>query len=94
MKSCKTCRWLDVSPDKRGRRIVRQAVSYECNFPIAPLPPLPESAFFKDRWPPARSWMEGQDGRSCATWEPLSNASDAAETEIGRRDLARDVAED
>lgn len=74
MKSCKTCKWLDVKADSRGRRIVRHMSSYECLFPIAPLPPLPESAFFRDRWPPSLSWMEGQDGVTCATWEAYAKA--------------------
>lgn len=73
MKSCKTCRFLGVHPDARGRIVVRAGYAYEC-LVVVPEPALPDSVknAYEYRWPPAKSYMSGGDGTECATWEKRS----------------------
>lgn len=40
--SCKTCKWLEVEPNKAGKRVVRKDKAYQCGVPI-PRPRLPTS---------------------------------------------------
>lgn len=40
--TCKTCKWLDVPPDKRGRIVVRDT-GYRCIVPLPEMPALPDS---------------------------------------------------
>jgi len=69
-RSCKSCRFLRVHPDARGRITVRADRVYECLVQV-PQPALPDSMTraFGYRWPPAKSYMRGDDGRECPTWE-------------------------
>ena len=71
-KSCKTCRYLRVKPDKLGRRMVRKTEVYPCDAPL-PTPKLPDSIkqTWQFKWPPARRSMRGVDGSECETWEAL-----------------------
>jgi hypothetical protein len=39
--TCKTCKWLDVPADKRGRIVVRDT-AYKCIVPMPVLPALPD----------------------------------------------------
>lgn len=69
-KSCKTCKFLAVAPDARGRIVVRATRVYQCAY-IVPMPPLPKSitSAYGFRWPPHRSYMTGDSGVLCPTWE-------------------------
>lgn len=40
--TCKTCKWLDVPPDKRGRIVVRDT-GYRRIVPLPEMPALPDS---------------------------------------------------
>ena len=70
VRSCKSCRFLGVHPDARGRINVRARNVYECLVQV-PEPVLPESMTraYGFRWPPAKSYMTGDSGRECPTWE-------------------------
>ena len=76
MKSCKTCRFLAVHPDARGRIVVRQKNAYEC-LAIVPQPDLPDSITkaYGFRWPPSKTYMTGDRGTECPTWELRSLVS-------------------
>jgi hypothetical protein len=69
-KSCKSCRFLGVHADARGRITVRAQSAYEC-LVLVPQPALPASMTqaYGFRWPPAKSYMTGDSGRECPTWE-------------------------
>ena len=70
-QSCKTCKWLNVKPDAVGRIVVRKGNAYQCVVEV-PLPsPLPDSIKknWPFRWPSARSYMVGHEGKTCPTWE-------------------------
>ena len=72
--NCKTCKWLEVEPDKRGRRVVRKQNAYPCVAPEPEKPKLPASAEVGYRsfvWPPHRSFMCGDMGEDCLCWEPV-----------------------
>lgn len=54
---CGTCKWLRVTPDKDGRRVVRKANAYLCTF--EPMwPPLPDHIWY----------MEPMQGTECPVW--------------------------
>ena len=70
--TCRTCKFLDVLPDKDGKRRVRQNNAYRC------LVPLPEVA-----WPdsvleaygshlPTKTFMSPDRGKNCQTHEERS----------------------
>lgn len=73
-KCCRNCRFLDVKPDKLGRRIVRRQETYDCLVPLAPPPPLPASlpqstfATYRDG---AKWGMNPDEGETCPLFEPL-----------------------
>lgn len=72
MKCCKTCRFLDVPLDKAGRRMVRSNHGYGC---LWKLPKnhfvLPDSITQAPsyRLGRLRTFMEGDEGTTCPTWE-------------------------
>jgi hypothetical protein len=70
-QSCRTCRFLNVTSDAKGRRIPRKDRAYDCVAPIAPLPPLPDSVTIPRHWPPIRCWMAPDEGATCPLWEAL-----------------------
>lgn len=69
-RCCKSCRFLAVHPDARGRIVVRADRSYECIVTI-PMQLLPDSVTkaYGFRWPMARTYMSGESGTLCPTWE-------------------------
>ena len=71
-KSCKTCKYLRVKPDKLGRRVVRKNESYLCDAPLPTLK-IPDSIrlSWQFKWPPDRRYMQGVEGNECDTWEAL-----------------------
>lgn len=71
--SCKKCKHLAVGQNANGRRVVYARNAYGCVAPCPELPPLPDSITCLSgfRWPPARSYMSGDDGKGCPLFEPL-----------------------
>ena len=73
MKCCKTCKWMEVKPDKIGRRVVRKDRAYRCIY-VVPRFKLPDSITKQYRWEKpfqqrGRSHMAGDMGTDCPTWE-------------------------
>lgn len=70
MKSCKTCKWLDVEPDSIGRIVVRNKNSYQCTVEI-PKPPLPDCVlnYYHFKWPPYRVYVNSKNGENCQLFE-------------------------
>jgi len=74
---CGTCKWLDVPPDKAGRRIPRKTHVYRCLWPL-PKRVLPDSILraYGYNPTPSRSHMTPADGQTRATWEPRQDDHD------------------
>ena len=71
-QSCRTCKFLDVRPDKAGRLIARKGFTYRCVC-VPPEPAVPDSwkqAGVHWAWPPWASRMEPDDGENCQTYQP------------------------
>ncbi len=70
---CGKCRFLDVKPDKLGRRIVRALASYRCLAPVPEMPALPDSVTQSYGYTPMTSRqktiMESVEGKTCPTFE-------------------------
>lgn len=71
--TCKTCKWLNVPPDKRGRIVVRDT-GYRCAAPIPERPALPvcitRSYSFRE-WPATGdAWTSPKLGADCPLHEP------------------------
>jgi hypothetical protein len=62
--ACKTCKFLDVPPDRIGRIRPQKRYSYRCVAEI-PAPVLPDSVTKAHgfKWPPERTWMAIEQGR-------------------------------
>ena len=70
--TCKACKWYGVRPDARGRFVVRRGSVWPCKAP-EPEPPCLPSSVLKAvdwRWPPRRSYMQGDEGSDCPAFEP------------------------
>lgn len=69
--TCKTCKFLDVRPDKSGRRGVRKGFTYRCLWEMPELV-LADSITRYVSFPPnfPRSHMGGEDGVNCPVQEP------------------------
>jgi hypothetical protein len=65
--TCRTCKFLDVLPDSRGRIIPRANKGYRCLYPIPADHALPASVtiYFRFQWPPTKSSMAPDDGEGC-----------------------------
>jgi hypothetical protein len=63
-QTCKTCKWLDVAPDRAGRRVVRRGYMYRCKFPLPDLSsvlPLSLTGSVSFRFSDnQKSWVEGE----------------------------------
>ncbi len=69
--SCRSCKWLDVKPDKAGRRRIYRDNAYVCTVPISQ-PILPTSVLENRdfQWPPQRTYMFASImDRVCLLWE-------------------------
>jgi len=73
--TCRTCKWLDVHPDKDGRVRIRK-LYYECLAPVPECPPLPYCITLSHygqwtnfRWPPYRSRVMPDRGAGCPLWQ-------------------------
>jgi hypothetical protein len=68
-RRCGTCKWLRVTPDKAGRRVVRKENSYLCLFEVK-WPALPDSITRSYSFRLPTGWyMCGDQGTECPTWE-------------------------
>lgn len=69
--TCKTCKYLDVPLDHRGRRVVYTSRVYQCVAPVvAPVAPVSITKYHNYRWPPPRMHMGPQDGEGCPLYSP------------------------
>lgn len=80
MQSCKTCKYLAVPLNARGRIVVRSNSSYECVCVVS-MPPLPDSVTASSLFRGVaeqryRTYMGGQDGTNCPTWELREKTGD------------------
>ena len=64
--TCRTCKFLDVPPDSRGRIVPRLGNGYFCLYAFPDTHDLPHSAMgYGFRWPPLKRRMEPSDGEGC-----------------------------
>ena len=70
--TCRTCKFLSVSPDEKGRIIVRKGNTYRCNAPGPEMPELPASmtSRYDFRWPPSRGAMSPEDASTVRPTSP------------------------
>lgn len=81
MKSCRTCKYLDVEPNKAGRIVARKGSGYRCLAPDAPLPVLPDSITkgYGFCWPlRSRRYMLPDEGTECPVWEARAEKQEVA----------------
>ena len=71
-RSCKTCRHLDVAPNRGGRRVVYAGRAYPCTVPVSDSA-LPECITKSYGFVPVskarRSHVMPGDGAECPMWE-------------------------
>jgi hypothetical protein len=71
--TCKTCKWLAVPPDKRGRIVVRDT-AYRCIVPMPVLPALPDCITKQYGYTKITErrdyWMTPKQGVTCPLHEP------------------------
>lgn len=69
--SCRTCKWLDVPPDKSGRIVVREGWGYPCVAPIE-MPRWPACVTNRHgfHWPKSGSTTIAEWGENCPLFEP------------------------
>lgn len=71
--TCKTCKYLDVQPDKSGRIVVRDT-AYRCVVPIPKMPVLPDCITkqygYTDITVRRDRWMVPVQGANCPLHEP------------------------
>jgi hypothetical protein len=67
--SCRTCKFLAVAPDSRGRVIPRTNKGYLCLYEIPDLRklglPASVTGSYGFRWPPIQTFMAPEDGEGC-----------------------------
>ncbi len=65
--TCRTCKFLDVAPDSRGRIVPRAGNGYACRYLIPDAHGLPHSATraYGFLWPPIKTRMQPDDGEGC-----------------------------
>ncbi len=68
--SCRTCKFLDVQPDKSGRFIARKHKVYPCTV-VVEQPKLPAcmTKTYDYRWPLRRNHMQPDDGEGCPFYQ-------------------------
>lgn len=71
MQSCKTCKYLDVPPNKAGRIVPQKKYAYRCLAPEPPMPILPTSITgdYYFSWPPHRRSVCINEGTECPVYE-------------------------
>lgn len=69
-QSCRTCKYLDVAPDKAGRIRPNKTFAYPCTAPIINEPIVPDSIkLYSWNWPPHRTLMSPDLGQKCERYE-------------------------
>ena len=70
--TCRTCKHWGVTPSKTGRIIIRAGSVWPCVAPDPEEPKIPASMLksYRWSWPPRRSYMQRDEGKGCATYEP------------------------
>jgi len=73
--SCRTCKYLDVAPDKLGRIVPRKDKTYRCLAPDPEMPTMPDSITetYGFRWfegQRSRTYMTPDAGENCPCHEP------------------------
>ena len=65
--TCRTCQYLVVAPDSRGRIIPRAGKAYPCGYRVPDKHGLPAciTGDHGFKWPPSRRCMEPDDGYGC-----------------------------
>jgi hypothetical protein len=65
--TCRTCKFLNVAPDSRGRIIPRANIGYRCLYEVSIEHGLPASVTgaYNFRWPPSKKSMVPNDGEGC-----------------------------
>lgn len=71
MQFCKTCKYLDVPPNKAGRIVPQKKYTYRCLAPEPPMPILPTSitSAYGFSWPPHRRFVRIDEGTECPVYE-------------------------
>lgn len=71
MSGCHTCRFMEVPPDKAGRRVVRADKAYRCLYEVT-WPDMPDSiTHAHDFQYPSKNWVWKNFGKDCPVWEGL-----------------------
>lgn len=66
MSTCRTCKFLGVEPDTKGRFIARRHRVYPCLVEVdQPTLPASMTKSYGFKWPLPRSYMEPDDGIDC-----------------------------
>lgn len=65
--TCRTCKFLDIAPDSRGRVVPRANKGYCCLYKVPAEHGLPASVTgsYNFRWPPSKRSMSPSDGEGC-----------------------------
>ena len=68
--TCRNCRYLDVRPDKDGKRRTRKSNSYRCTAPM-PKVKWPDSVttYHGYHFPPHKTMMSPDQGEDCPTFK-------------------------
>jgi hypothetical protein len=74
-QSCRSCKFLDVMPDKSGKRVPRAVNAYSCLAAAQPVADMhfPDSITraYGFRWPPSKTHMQPDQGVDCPAYEAL-----------------------
>lgn len=71
---CRTCKFLNVAPNKAGRIVPQPRKMYECLYVIPKPTDIP--ACIRLDWPPNRSWMAPDSGEGCPCWKQREKKSE------------------
>ena len=65
--TCRTCKFLDVPPNSRGRIVPMSNKGYRCLYPVPAEHGLPASvtSSYGFQWPPSKNYMAPGDGEGC-----------------------------
>ena len=70
MKSCRTCKFLGVKADAKGRYIARKHQVYPCDVDVQqPKLPACMTKAYGFKWPLNRSYMQADEGADCPLYE-------------------------
>lgn len=79
--TCRTCKWLNVPPNKNGKIVPRKGGHHRCTVPLPPPPAMPASikvmtdgrTYYGSsviQWPSSGGWMGVDAGEGCTFHEP------------------------